>query len=291
MARIKWDLPGQRKFEVGVDHGVLYLPNEDGEYDNGVAWNGLVTITEKPSGAESNRKYADNIPYLNLYSQEQFGCTIEAMTYPDQFARFDGQATPRPGIRVGQQPRRSFGLSYRTLLGDDLVNEDAGYKLHLVYGLTVSPSERANATINESLEPVNLSWEAMSIPVPAGGTRRPTSHLTVDSTDVDPELLSDFEDILYGVTGTDPVLPLPIAVFTHFSGEGTVVDPIARPAYNSGTHTLTIPAITGVTFTIGGVEQDAGDLVITEDTLLVAHADTGYVLTPGSDNDWWYDYV
>lgn len=165
MAKLTWDATGERFYETGVDHGVLYIPNISGVYNNGVSWNGLTAVTESPSGAEANAQYADNIKYLNLISAEEFGATIEAFTYPDEFAQFDGIATPSAGVSVGQQARKTFGLSYRTKLGNDLEGDDLGYKLHLVYGCTAAPSEKAYATVNDSPEAITFSWEIATTPV------------------------------------------------------------------------------------------------------------------------------
>ena len=219
MPVLSWDQPGYRFFETGVDHGVLYLPNVSGVYDNGVAWNGLTSISESPTGAEASPMYADNIKYLNLYSAEEFGATIEAYTYPDEFAAFDGLATPSAGVSVGQQPRKSFGLSYRTRIGNDVDGDNHGYKLHLIYGCTASPSEKGYTSINDSPEAISFSWEIMTLPVEVTG-HQPTSIITIDSTKVAELDLADLEALLYGTEGapgTDPSLPLPDAVIALFA--------------------------------------------------------------------------
>lgn len=216
MAVLTWDQVGERFYETGVDHGVLYIPDVTGEYNDGVAWNGLTSVSESPSGAEATPMYADNLKYLNLYSVEEFAATIEAFTYPDEFAQFDGIVQPQPGVNVGQQPRKAFGLSYRTRLGNDLLGEEYGYKLHLVYGCTASPSEKAYSTINDSPEAITLSWEIMTVPMQVTG-HKPTSIITIDSTTVDPTDLAALEAILYGDVALDPALPTPdevIALFT-----------------------------------------------------------------------------
>lgn len=284
-----WDEVGERTYETGADHGVLYLPNGAGAYNDGVAWNGIVSVTESPSGAEANAQYADNIKYLNLFSAEEFGATLEAFTYPDEFAQFDGVATPTPGVAIGQQGRRGFGLSYRTKLGNDVEGDDYGYKLHLVYGAMASPSEKAYNTVNDSPEAITFSWELSTTPVAVPGFK-PTSIITIDSTKVDAAVLADLETMLYGSEGVDPALPLPAAVIAMFSGGATLVA-AAVPAYNAATHTITIPTVAGVTYYINDVAVPAGDVVITEDTLVTAAPDEGYVLTPGSDDDFFYDYV
>jgi hypothetical protein len=216
MAVITWDQSGTRVYETGVDHAVLYIPDVSGAYATGVAWNGLTTVTESPSGAESNKQYADNQVYLNLISAEEFGATIEAFTYPDEFEQFDGSAQPEPGVYIGQQNRKSFGLSYRSLLGNDLESTDYGYKLHLVYGCQAAPSERARTTVNDSPEAMGLSWEITTTPVAwAGG--KPTAHLTVDSTKVDAAKLTTLEGLLYGTASTEAELPLPDDVIAIFA--------------------------------------------------------------------------
>lgn len=207
MATLVWDQVGQKYYEAGVDHGVLYLPNAEGVYVDGVSWNGLTTVTESPSGAEANAQYADNIKYLNLISAEEFGGTIEAFTYPDEFGQCDGSAEPSPGLVIGQQSRRIFGLCYRTQLGNDVEGTDHGYKLHLIYGAQAAPSEKAYATINDSPEAITFSWEISCTPVPVTD-HKPTSVLVVDSTKVTPAALDDLEAALYGDT-TAAHLPTP----------------------------------------------------------------------------------
>lgn len=207
MPPLVWDQIGERLYETGVDRGVLYIPDEDGDYAAGFAWNGLTTVTESPSGAEANAQYADNIKYLNLISAEEFGGTIEAFTYPDEFGQCDGSVEPTPGLIIGQQRRRIFGLCYRTQLGNDVEGNDHGYKLHLIYGAQAAPSEKAYATINDSPEAITFSWEVTCTPVPVTG-HKPTASLVVDSTKVTPAALQDLEDALYGDT-TAAHLPTP----------------------------------------------------------------------------------
>jgi len=216
MAVLTWDQVGERLYETGVSKGVLYIPNDTGEYDNGVAWNGLTGITESPTGAEPSAIYADNIKYLNLTSAEEFGATIEAFTYPAEFAQFDGVASPVVGVSVGQQNRGMFGLSYRTIIGNDVKGDAYGYKIHLVYGCSASPSERSYATVNENPEALPLSWSVTTSPVEfAGG--KPTSILTIDSTKADETDLAALELMLYGAASVDPQLPLPAAVVAMFT--------------------------------------------------------------------------
>lgn len=215
--QLSWDGTGEKRYETGTDHGVLYTPDIAGDYNNGFAWNGLTGVTQSPSGAESNKVYADNIVYGNLISAEEFNATITAYTYPDEFAEYNGEAIATPGVTIGQQNRKTFGLSYRTLVGDDLLGQDAGYKLHLVWGLTAAPSEKAYTTVNDSPEMTELSWELSSVPVPVTGYKN-TSLLEIDSTVVEPAALAALELILYGDTGVDPRLPTPDEVIAIFAG-------------------------------------------------------------------------
>jgi hypothetical protein len=215
MPPLTWDDVGERLYEVGVDHGVLYIPDATGVYNTGFAWNGLTTVTESPSGAEASPQFADNIKYLNLISAEEFGGTIEAFTYPEEFAQCDGTALPSPGVAVGQQNRKSFGLSYRTQVGNDVDGTDHGYKLHLLYGCQASPSEKAYATINDSPEAIAFSWDFTTSPAPATGLK-PTSLIVIDSTVVDATDLTALETILYGAAATEPKLPTPDEVIALF---------------------------------------------------------------------------
>ena len=207
MSKIVWDQTGERLYETGVKQGVLYIPTS-GVYSKGVAWNGLTAVTESPSGAEATALYADDIKYLNLMSTEEFACTIEAYTYPDEFAECDGSASLVAGVNIGQQPRKTFGLCYRTTIGNDTESNAHGYKLHMVYGCLAAPSEKAYATINDSPEAITFSWEVSTTPVNVTG-HKPTALLTIDSTKADPTKLADLEKILYGDTDTEPRLPLP----------------------------------------------------------------------------------
>lgn len=219
MAKLTWDDTGKRLYETGVDRGVLYtLGASSNTYDSGVAWNGLTGVTESPSGAEATDLYADNIKYLSMRSAETFGATIEAYTYPDEFAECDGSAELATGVVIGQQTRKTFGLCYRTVLGNDVNLNDHGYKLHLIYGCTASPSEKGYATINDSPEAITFSWEITTTPVNVTGFK-PTACITIDSTKADPECLAALEDALYGSDtggsgGTAPRLPLPDEVKT-----------------------------------------------------------------------------
>lgn len=209
MSRIIWDNVGEKTYETGLDRGVLYpLNTETNAYDTGVPWNGLSKVSEKPSGAESSDIYADNIKYLNLLSAEKFGATVEAYTYPDEFAVCDGTAEPAPGMTIGQQTRKMFGLSYRTLYGNDVAGTDYGYKIHCIYGAVASPSEKGYSSVNESPEAITFSWEVNTTPVPVTGFK-PTASVIIDSTKVSKEAMKALEDILYGKEGAEPRLPLP----------------------------------------------------------------------------------
>ena len=216
MPALTWDALGERFYETGVDRGVLYIPDETGEYTAGYAWNGLTSVTESPSGAESTPQYADNMKYLNLVSAEEFGATIEAFTYPDEFEQCNGALSPQEGVLLGQQQRKMFGLSYRTRVGNDVDGTDLGYKIHLIWNAQAAPTEKAYSTINDSPEPITFSWEITTTPVPVEGYK-PTAVMTIDSTKVDADALKDLEELLYGVASVTASLPTPseiIALFT-----------------------------------------------------------------------------
>ena len=219
MSKLVWDATGERKYETGVRNGVLYVMGEGGTYPKGVAWNGLTAVTESPSGAEATALYADDTKYLNLISAEEFGATIEAYTYPDEFAECDGSATLAAGVTIGQQPRKTFGMSYRTVYGNDVNNESYGYKLHLIYGAVAAPSEKPYATINDSPEAITFSWEVKTTPVNVTG-HKPTASLTIDSTKVDKAKLAKIEEILYGKDETEARLPLPDEIIQILQAAG-----------------------------------------------------------------------
>jgi hypothetical protein len=218
MAKLLWDQTGERLFETGVDHGVLFpFDANNHAYATGVAWNGLTSVQEKASGGEANPLYADNIKYLNLRSFEEFEATVEAYTYPDEFAALDGTATIATGVIVGQQKRGTFGMSYRTKLGNDTEGDDYGYKIHLIYGAVADPAERQYETINDNPDAVQFSWNLKTTPVSVSGLK-PTAHLIVESTKVNPTALAAFEEVIYGSASSSPRLPLPDEVASIFNG-------------------------------------------------------------------------
>lgn len=291
MTKITWDGVGERQFETGVDHGVLYLAN-NGVYDEGHAWNGLTSVTEKPTGAAATPIWADNVKYLNLISREDFGADISAHTYPDEFEQCDGTASPHAGVAVHQQSRRTFGLSYRTLLGDDLSGRDAGYKLHLVYGATASVSDRAYNTVNDTPEAIAFNWTVTTVQVPVTGYK-PTALLTIKSNKVDPDQLNALLDALYGTAGSDPRLPLPDEVIAMFAADPTTATP-AAPTYNGTTHVITVPTTTGVVYRRSDNNAVVSGSTITltpgQELIVTANPANGYRLDPNLDNDWGFTY-
>lgn len=213
MSKLVWDALGERYYETGVSKGVLYVVDDAGAYGKGVSWSGLTNVTQTPSGAEATALYADNIKYLNLMSEEDFSAKIEAYYYPDEFEECDGSKELVPGVSAGQQPRKSFGFSYQTIIGNDTKRNAYGYKIHLIYGCTAKPSERSNATVNESPEAVTLSWELSTVAAEiAMDGFKPSAKITIDSTKVAPAKLKELEDLLYGTAGTEASLPTPDAV-------------------------------------------------------------------------------
>lgn len=218
MPKLEWDKTSERLYETGVRNGVLY-PMSNGAYPLGVPWNGLTAVTESPSGAEATALYADDIKYLELRSTEEFGATVEAYTYPKEFEACDGSAEIADGVTIGQQPRQVFGMSYRTVVGNDTELDNYGYKLHLIYGATASPSEKGYQTINDSPEAITFSWELSTTPVNVTGFK-PTASLVIDSTKVDAAKLAALEAILYGDEENDARLPLPDEIITLFNTEG-----------------------------------------------------------------------
>jgi hypothetical protein len=255
MVALTWDVPGAKLFETGVDKGVLYKRNAQGVYNTGFAWVGLTAVTESPSGAESSKTYADNKVYANITSAEQFDATLEAFTYPDAFMACDGTAELTPGVFIGQQNRETFGLAYRSKVGNDVAGLDYGYKLHLIYGGIAAPSERAYSTINESSDPMPLSWAISTTPVDVAG-KKPTAPAEVAS--------------IVGTTLT------------------TTAQPTA-PTYSSATKQITIPTVTGVDYFIDGVKK-TGLVTISKDTVVTATAAPGYKLPAVTDDDWLITY-
>lgn len=284
MTELQWGRNGDKRFETGVSKGVLYRRNGVGDYVLPSAWNGLVSVTESPSGAEASKQYADNTVYATLISAEEYAATIEAFSYPDEFEYCDGSAEIAPGVSVGQQRRETFGLSYQTLIGND-VNPDLGFKIHCVYGAQAAPSEKAHNTVNDSPEATTFSWELSTTPVPVPGYR-PSSTLTIDSTKINSADLAEIEALLYGTAGADARLPLP-AEFLAIVGASTEVTP-TKPS-NVG-NAVTIPTVTGVVYYIDG-EVVTGTVNITADTIVYARPAAGYKFPAVSDNDWFYDYV
>ena len=213
MSKLVWDALGERYYETGVSKGVLYVTDDAGAYGDGVSWSGLTNVTQTPSGAEATALYADNIKYLNLMSEEDFSAKIEAYYYPDEFEECDGSKELVPGVTAGQQPRKSFGFSYQTIIGNDTKRNAHGYKIHLIYGCTAKPSERSNATVNESPEAVTLSWELSTVAAEiAMDGFKPSAKITIDSTKVAPAKLKALENLLYGTAGAEASLPTPDAV-------------------------------------------------------------------------------
>ena len=218
MAKLVWDKTGERLYETGVKQGVLYVQDASGAYPAGVAWNGLTAVTESPSGAEATPLYADDIKYLNLMSTEEFGATIEAYTYPEEFEQCDGSAAIATGVTIGQQPRKTFGLCYRTTVGNDVAGNDYGYKLHIIYGCLAAPSEKGYATINDSPEAITFSWEVTTTPVAVEGFK-PTATIVIDSTKVNKDKLAALEAKLYGSESEEAMLPLPDEIATMMAEE------------------------------------------------------------------------
>ena len=275
MSELVWDELAERFFETGVDHGVLYS-RVGGSYTNGQAWNGLTSVTASPSGAEANPQYADNIKYLNLFSAEEFGATIECFTAPDGFLTFDGVKKTTSGLRISQQSRPVFGFCWRTKKGN-AEDEDLGYILHFAYGCQASPSEKQYQTVNDSPEPVTFSWTLTTTPVSVSGFK-PTSYASVDSTDpdVDPDNLAALETVLYGAPGVEPRLPLPDEIDTILGNGINEVTPSA-PTFD-GDDTVTIPGTPGVVYKING-DVVTGSVTVTQDVVVTAEPAAGYTFT------------
>lgn len=291
MSVLEWDKTGERVYENGVEKGVFYTVSGTGHYDDGHAWNGLVSVTESPSGAEVNKQYADNRVYASLRSAEEFGATVEAFTYPDAAVpALDGAATPTPGVALGQQGRSTFGLSYVSKIGNDL-NPDAGEKIHLVYGCTANPSEKAYTTVNDSPEAATFSWELTTDPVAvgtiAGQAYKPLATITIDTTKEDADAVATLKEFLYGTVGSDPSLPAPADVVAMFSGAVLAVTPTV-PTYVDATNTLTIPTVTGVVYYIDNEVVPGGPIVLTANKIVTAKPAKGYKFTQPVDSDWMF---
>lgn len=289
MTKVVWDQVGEREYETGVSHGVLYV-YDNGSYGVGVPWNGLTGVTESPSGAEATALYADNIKYLNLVSAEEFGATIEAYTYPDEFALCDGTATPTPGVAIGQQNRKTFGFTYRTEKGNDTDATDHGYKIHLVYGALAAPSEKAYSTINDTPEAITFSWTVTTTPVAVTG-HKPSAILTIDSTKVSPSALSDLEDLIYGTAGTDPVLPMPDTVIALFAGDAPTELAPNEPSFTAATGEIVIPTQVGVEYfrgDTGAVVTGTVTIAVPGESLLIrARPESAdYAFYAWADDDW-----
>lgn len=285
MTALTWDQTGGRRYETGIDRGVLYLPNDSGVYDTGVAWNGLTKVSEKPTGGTPTALYADNIKYLQLMSTEYFEADISAYTYPEEFAPCDGSVEPEAGVAIGQQPRQPFGMCYRTLVGDDVHGTQAGYKLHLVYGALAAPSQKEYDSVNDSPTAIEFTWSITTTPVAVSG-QQPTATLEIDSTKVDADALSTLEGFLYGTSGTNPTLPSPDDVLAIFSGTVTTVTPTA-PTFAA--NVITVPTVTGVTYYIDGVAV-TGTVTITENKVVTASPNQGYKFPDETQTEWEFVY-
>lgn len=270
MSAIVWDKVGEHYYETGTDRGVLYPANAAGNYQKGVAWNGLTAVTESPSGAEASPLYADNIKYLNLISAEEFGATIEAYTYPDEFAPCNGEAELATGVKIGQQNRRKFCFAYRTLLGNDTVGTDLGYLLHIVYNCSATPSEKSYQTVNDSPEAITFSWEISTTPVNVTGAK-PTANITIDSTKVDAAKLKQLEEKLYGTDSAEPQVVMPDEIAAIFAGDNNGI------TFDVSTLSLTT---TGDTGTITATTVPAGQTVTWESNDTSVATVSGGVVTP-----------
>lgn len=287
MTELEWGKVGDKRYETGTSHGVLYHPNNNGQYMLGYAWNGLVSVTQSPSGAESNKQYADNTVYANLISAEEFAATIEAFTYPDEFELNNGNAVIN-GVSVGQQNRLPFGFSYQSLIGNDVEGTDYGYKIHLLYGCQAGVSELGHQTVNETPEAATMSWEVTTTPVSAGAGLKPTARLTIDSTDHSEAKMQELKDILYGTPGSNPRLPLPAEVIALFAGSVLTATPTV-PTFDAVNDEITIPTVAGVIYEIGGQPVEAGDIEITERTIVTVRPVVGYKFPSNIVTAWQYD--
>lgn len=283
--RLEWDKTGERRYETGVSHGVLFVQNDAGLYPAGVAWNGLTAVTESPSGAESNKQYADNQVYVNLLSAEEFGGTIEAFTAPDEFDQCDGGAEVIPGVKIGQQTRKPFGFSYETLIGNDTAGTDAGKKIHLVWNALAAPSEKAYATVNDSPEAMALSWEITTTPTSVPGYK-PSATMTIDSTKISVAKLKSLEDALYGTSSSPSHLPLPGEIIELLEVDD-VITPLV-PTQNG--NVITIPSQAGVAYKVDNVVV-TGTYTLTENETVTATPTTGYAFAVGAPASWPFTYT
>jgi len=290
MSVLQWDQTGEKVYENGVEKGVFYTVDGAGAYANGYAWNGLVSVTESPSGAEVNKQYADNRVYASLRSAEEFGATVEAFTYPmESIQALDGSSSPTPGVALGQQGRTTFGMSYVTKVGNDL-NPDAGEKIHLIYGATANPSEKAYTTVNDSPEAATFSWELTTTPVDVGTVNsveyKPASTITIDTTKESADAVATLRDFLYGTAGSDPSLPSPAAVIAMFTSATLEVTP-TEPAYDTTTNVMTVPTITGVAYYMDGELLSSGaQPAFTANHIVEARPTVGYKFPANVDTDW-----
>lgn len=283
--KLVWDKTGERRYETGVSKGVLYVQSNAGTYPTGVAWNGLTAVTESPSGAESNKQYADNQVYVNLLSAEEWGGTIEAFTYPDEFEQCDGSAEVVPGVKIGQQARKPFGFCYTTLIGTDTEGTDAGKKIHIVWNALAAPSEKAYATVNDSPEAMALSWEISTTPTSIAGFK-PTATMVFDSTQISAGKLQKLEDALYGTADEPAHLPLPDEIIALLAGDDEIIP--QAPTQNG--NAVTIPNQPGVIYSIDGTPV-TGVYTLTSNETVVATADDGYVFPSGATASWDFTYT
>jgi hypothetical protein len=291
MAALTWDTVGNHRYETGVDKAVLFVPDTNGNYINAYSWNGLTKVTEKPVGGTTTPLYANNSRYLNLISAEFFGADIAAYTYPDAWAVCDGSVQPESGVSVGQQNRQTFGFCYRTHVGNELVGTDLGYKLHLVWGCTAAPSQKAWATINDNPTANEMTWAVTCVPVAAAGYK-PLSTLVIDSTKVNASALATLQDTLYGTSGVNGRLPMPDEVLAMFTGTMNSAVPTA-PTYNGTTHVVTIPVITGLQYykVVAGVATPVvGTVTIAVNTVFMALPTAGYYIPDPNVNEWLVTY-
>ena len=283
--KLLWDKTGERRYETGVSKGVLFPQSNVGTYPTGVAWNGLTAVTESPSGAESNKQYADNQVYVNLQSAEEWGGTIEAFTSPEEFDQCDGSAEVAPGVTIGQQPRKAFGFSWETLIGTDTLGTEAGKKIHFVWNALAAPSEKAYATVNDSPEATALSWEVSTTPIPVSGYK-PTATMTVDSTKISAAKLKKIEDAIYGTADTSSHLPLPDEIIALIEGD----DEVTPTAPTQSGNVVTIPSKVGVVYSIDDTPV-TGTYTLTANATVVATAADGYVFPVGATASWNFIYT